>query len=410
MSIQALREQRAAKAKVLHDLVNNKDEAWNDDKQSIYDSGMKELDDLDARIKRIVDLNTRVAEDAINSGIIDAADRIAVDKKSDSAKLFAKWMRVGVDGLSAEDRSAIRNTMSTTTNSEGGYTVPVEVANSVLDALKQFGGMRAVAEVIRTAAGNDINYPTSDGTSETGELLAQNATAAALDLSFGVKTLSVYKYSSKSVAVPIELLQDSNVDIEAFVRNRLVTRLGRITNTHFTTGTGSGQPNGIVTAAGSGTVGTTGQTATVIYDDLVNLVHSVDPAYRALGRCRFMMNDASVKVIRKIKDSQSRPIFVPGYEEALPVNGPAGGAPDSLLSYPIQINQDVATMAANAKSILFGDFSFYIIRDAMDVQMFRFTDSAFATKGQVGFLAFLRSGGQFVDVGGSVKYYANSAT
>jgi hypothetical protein len=222
--------------------------------------------------------------------------------------------------------------------------------------------------VIRTAAGKTINYPTSDGTSETGELLAQNATAAALDLSFGVKAIGAYKYSSKSVAVPIELLQDSAVDIEAFVTKRLVTRLGRITNTHFTTGTGSGQPNGIVTAAGSGKVGTTGQTLTVIYDDLIDLQHSVDPAYRQPGNCRFMMNDASVKVIRKIKDTTNRPIFVPGYDNDVP--GKPGGVPDTLLGDPIQVNQDVAVMAANAKSILYGDFSFYTIRDALDMQMY----------------------------------------
>lgn len=409
MSIQALREQRAAKAQELHTLVNNKDEAWSAAKQTIYDEGMALIDDLDGKIKRITDLNTRIAEDALTGQVIESADRLGKDKKSEASKLFAKWLRVGEEGLSAEDRAAIQNTMSTTTNSEGGYTVPVTVANEVLDALKAFGGMRAVATVIHTAAGNDMNFPTSDGTSETGELLAQNATAAALDLSFGVKTLSCYKYSSKSVAVPIELLQDSNVDIEAFVRNRLVTRLGRITNTHFTTGTGSGQPNGIVTAAGSGKVGTTGQTLTVIYDDLIDLQHSIDPAYRALGRCRFMMNDASVKVIRKIKDGQSRPIFVPGYDGDI-IPGRPGGIPDSLLGDPIQVNQDVAVMAANAKSILYGDFSFYTIRDAMDISMFRFTDSAFALKGQVGFVAFLRSGGNFVDVGGSVKYYQNSAT
>jgi HK97 family phage major capsid protein len=116
-------------------------------------------------------------------------------------------------------------------------------------------------------------------------------------------TLSTYKFSSKSVAVPIELLQDSAVDVEGFVRKRLVTRLGRITNTHFTTGTGLASPTGIVTAAGSGKVGTTGQTLTVIYDDLIDLQHSVDPAYRQLGNCGWMMNDASVKVIRKIKDT-----------------------------------------------------------------------------------------------------------
>jgi HK97 family phage major capsid protein len=409
MSIQALREQRAAKAQELHTLVNNKDEAWSDAKQTIYDQGMAQIDELDGKIKRIQDVNARLADEALSGNVIDAAERLGKDKKSEGAKLFARWMRVGESGLTAEERQAIQNTMSTTTNSEGGYTVPVEVANSVLDALKAFGGMRRVATVIRTDKGNDMNFPTSDGTSETGELVAQNASAAAADATFGVKSLSVYKYSSKIVAVPIELLQDSNVDIEAFVRNRLVTRLGRITNTHFTTGTGTSQPNGIVTAAGSGKVGTTGQTGTVIYDDLVDLQHSVDPAYRELGNCRFMMNDASVKVIRKIKDGQSRPIFVPGYDGDI-IPGRPGGIPDSLLGDPIQVNQDIATMAANAKSILYGDFSFYTIRDAMDVQMFRFTDSVYASKGQVGFLAFLRSGGNFVDVGGSVKYYQNSAT
>jgi HK97 family phage major capsid protein len=410
MSIQALREQRAAKAKELHTLVNvtTKDKPWTAENQATYDAGMAEIEALDGQIKRINDLNAVIAEEAALNQVLDVAERVARDNKSPAVALFAKWLRVGDDGLSAEDRVAIQATMSTTTTTEGGYTVPVEVASSILDALKAYGGMRAVAEIIRTATGADMNFPTSDGTSEVGELLAQNATAAALDLSFGVKALSTYKYSSKSVAVPIELLQDSNADIEAFVRARLVTRLGRITNTHFTVGTGSGQPTGVVTAAGSGKVGTTGQTLTVIHDDLIDLQHSVDPAYRAPGNCRFMMNDASVKVIRKIKDTTGRPIYVPGYENQIP--GKPGGVPDTLLGDPIQVNQDIAVMAANAKSILYGDFSYYKIRDALDVQLLRFTDSAFALKGQVGFVAMLRSGGNFVDVGGAVKYYQNSAT
>jgi HK97 family phage major capsid protein len=408
--LQALREQRAAKAKELHELVNNKDEKWSDDKQTTYDNGMAELDELDGKIKRISDVNARVADEALKNGIIDAAERVGQDQKSEASKLFAKFLRVGNDGLSAEDRAAIQNTMSTTTPNQGGYTVPVEVAKEVLDALKAYGGMRSVATVLQTAGGNDFNYPTSDGTSETGELLAQNASAAAADPSFGVITLSTYKFSSKTVAVPIELLQDSAVDVEGFIRKRLVTRLGRVTNTYFTTGTGSSQPQGIVTGAGSGKVGATGQTGTVIYDDLVDLQHSVDPAYRALGNCGFMMNDASVKVIRKIKDTTGRPLFVPGYEDAVPTVGKVGAIPNSILGDPITVNQDVATMAANAKSILYGAFSEYTIRDVMDVMMFRFTDSAYATKGQVGFLAFLRAGGALVDVGGAVKYYQNSAT
>ena len=113
---------------------------------------------------------------------------------------------------------------------------------------------------------------------------------------------------------------------------------------------------------------------------------------------------AALKVIRKLKDTAGRPIFLPGYD------GLGGPMPDTLLGYGITINQDVAAMAANAKSILFGDFTFYKIRDVMDIQIFRFDDSAYIKLGQIGFLAWMRSGGSFVDVGGAVKYYQNSAT
>jgi HK97 family phage major capsid protein len=257
-SIQALREQRAAKAQELHTLVS-KESAWNAEvDQPIYDAGIAEIDNLDVQILRIQEVNNRLASTALNNGVIEAAERIGQDKKSDGAKMFAKWLRGGDQALTAEDWASIRNTMSTSgTASEGGYTVATEVATSVLDALKAFGGMRAVSYVLRTAQGNAMNFPTSDGTSEVGEIVAENAQASAADPSFGVKSLPVYKYSSKVVAVPIELLQDSSVDIEAFIRARLVTRLGRITNTHFTVGTGSGQPTGMVTAAGAGKVGTT---------------------------------------------------------------------------------------------------------------------------------------------------------
>jgi HK97 family phage major capsid protein len=216
--------------------------------------------------------------------------------------------------MTPEEWGVLRNTMSVGTSAQGGYTVPTEVATSVANALKAYGGMRSVAEVFRTTAGNDINFPTSDGTSETGELIGENTTATGADPSFGVVTIKTYKFSSKIVAVPFELLQDSSIDMESFIRSRLVTRLGRITNTKFTTGTGTGEPNGIVTAAASGKVGTTGQTTTVIFDDLVDLVHSVDPAYRALGGCKFMMNDASLKIIRKHKDLQDI-IAILGMEE-----------------------------------------------------------------------------------------------
>ena len=117
------------------------------------------------------------------------------------------------------------------------------------------------------------------------------------------------------------------------------------------------------------------------------------------------MNDSSVKKLRQILDTQGRPIFVPGYDVSN-----LGTAPDRLLGYPVVVNQDVASMAASAKSIAFGDLSFYKIRDVMDISMFRFTDSAYTKLGQVGFLAWMRTGGNLVDVGGAVKLFVNAAS
>ncbi|MGB3900460.1 MAG: phage major capsid protein [Mesorhizobium sp.] len=406
MSIQALREQRAAKAKALKELVEKED--WNAEAdQPVYDAGMSEIDALDAQIARITAVNERVANEALNNSVIEAAERASKDKKSAGAEVYAKWLRGGDKALTDADWATVRNTMSTTTQSEGGYTVATEVATSVLEALEAYGGMRAVADIIKTSMGNPMSFPTSDGTSEEGEIVAENTAATDLDVDFGTLGLPVYKYSSKVVTVPWELLQDSNVDIEAFVRGRLVTRLGRITNKHFTTGTGTNQPKGVITAAAVGVTAanSTSQVTNVTYDSLVDLQHSVDPAYREGGKCQFMMNDDTVRIVRKIKDSQERPIFVPGYETNVP-----GGAPDRLLGDPIRVNQSVAKMAASAKSIAYGDFSYYKIRDVMAIEMFRFTDSAYTKKGQVGFLAWMRSGGNLIDVGGAVKVFVNAAS
>lgn len=407
MSIQALRERLSARAKDIRALVEaNPGAQWTPDLQAQYDTGMKEIDSIKAEIGRHQAVLDSLSANGFEANLQNAADRLehSAHKTGDVIKaLHAKWLRGGDQALSAQDWQAIRNTMSTTTNSEGGYTVATSVAQSVADALKAYGGVRNVATVIQTAEGNPLSFPTSNGTSETGELIAENTTATGADLDFNTKAVNVFKYSSKIVAVPYELLQDSSVDIEALVNQRLVDRIGRITNTHFTTGSGVAQPNGVVTAATAGKVGAAGQVSTVIVDDLIDLVHSVDPAYRALGRCRFMLNDGTLKAIRKLKDSTGRPIFIPGYD------GLGGAMPDTILGYPVQINQDVATMAASAKSILFGDFSFYIVRDALQMSMFRFTDSAYAKLGQVGFLMWARSGGNLVDVGGALKYYQNPA-
>jgi HK97 family phage major capsid protein len=402
-NLQAERERRNALAKETRNLLDQHPGAeWKDEHQKKYDENTAEIERIDAEISRHQKMMDLTAEQNLREGIRETTTGNA--NKEEAVRLFDKWCRGGDNALNADEWNSVRNTMSTTTDSEGGYTVPTTVATSILDALKAYGGMRAVADVIRTGDGATMNYPTSDGTAEEGEIVGQNTSATDLDIDFGVKSLDVYKYSSKTVTVPWELLQDSSADIEGFVRGRLQTRLGRITNKHFTIGSGSSQPTGIITAATVGvTLATGNTTAVATYDDLVDLEHSVDPAYRQNGR--WMFNDTVLKGIRKLKDDQNRPIFVPGYEQGNP-----GGAPARLLGRDIVINQHMASPAASAVTIAFGDFSYYKIRDVMAITLFRFTDSAYTKKGQVGFLAWMRSGGNFIDVGGAVKTLKQSAT
>lgn len=398
-NLQAERERRNALAKETRNILDqNPGATWNDEHQKQYDEKVAEIERIDAAIER----HQKVLDLTAEKHFKDAGGRERDVEVPEANALFNKWCRVGDKGLSDEEQRAVYNTMSTGTGSEGGYTVPTTVATSILDALKAYGGMRQVADVIRTMSGEAMNFPTSDGTLEEGELIGENTSATDADATFGTKGLPVYKYSSKVVTVPWELLQDSSADIEGFINSRLQSRLGRVTNKHFTIGTGTGQPTGIMVAASVGKIGAVSATAAITYEDLIDLEHSVDPAYRANGK--WMFHDDMLKLIRKVKDGSGRPIFVPGYEQGNP-----GGAPDRLLNRDIAVNQHVAVPAASAKSIAFGDFSYYKIRDVMQVTLFRFTDSAYTKKGQVGFLAWMRSGGNLVDVGGAVKVFQHGA-
>lgn len=411
-----LRERRNAKAGEAQAL-NAKfpaDQRMPRDDADKLDTILAEIEAIDGEIARESRLAKLAAEQTDNL-LNRARDEATRDpsKHSENSKALRAYLTGGIGALSDQQRAElaarvtqdIRAAMSTTTNSEGGYTVATEYMRSLEQAMKAWGGMLEVATIIQTGSGAQMNFPTADATAEVGEIIGQNSPATGGDTAFGNTTLDVYKYSSKKIALPWELVQDTFLDIEAYIQAVLAMRIGRITNTHFTVGTGTGQPRGIVTAAGVGKTGATGQTTSVTYDDLVDLEHSVNRAYRSSPRCGWMMADTSLRSVRKIKDSQGRPIFVPGYEQGNP-----GGAPDRLLGRPITVNDDVPAMAANAKSILFGDMAKYVVRRVMDLTLFRMTDSAFTLNGQVGFVAFQRIGGNLIDAGGAVKHYANSAT
>lgn len=401
--ITALREKIAHLAKTAQNQLAEKgSQTWTKEEQASFDNIADEIERTQAQIKSIERMRELDAEKHFDNAVKDESKKPQGDT-IDAMTAVALYLRHG-NNVTAEQAIAIRNAMSTTTPAEGGYTVPSEIAAMVVDSLKAFGGMREIAQVITTAGGNALNWPTSDGTSEVGEIVAENAAATGADITFGTVAVNPYKYSSKKIALPVELIQDSAIDVVQFVVNRLATRLGRITNQHYTVGTGSSQPFGVMARAATGKTGTTGQTLTVTYDDLIDLIHSVNSAYRARG-ARFMLCDTSVAVIRKLKDTSGRPIWNPGDNESI-----SGGAPSTICGYPYTVNDDVAAMAANAKSIAFGDFSQFVIRDvAGSTSLRRFDDSAFALNGQVGFCGWMRTGSNLLDTA-AVKVYANSAT
>lgn len=398
-TIQILREKIATLVAEANKLIADKgDQVWTKEEQTRFDNLADEIELAKGQIKSAERMRELEADQFFNSALAKKDDGVTID----ALAAVALYLRHG-NNVTAEQAVAIRNAMSTTTPAEGGYTVPSEIAALVIDKLKAFGGMREVAEIISTDSGNALNFPTSDGTAEVGEIVGENTGAALGEITFGTLPLNVFKYSSKKIALPVELIQDSAIDVIAFVVNRLATRIARIQNTHFTVGAGTTLPDGVIPKAGVGKTGTTGQTLTVIYDDLVDLIHSVNRAYRT--KARFMLADTSVAVVRKLKDTTGRPIWNPGDAEGI-----ANGVPSTICGYPYTVNDDVAAMAANAKSIAFGDLSKYIIRDvANSTSLRRFDDSAFALLGQVGFCGWTRSGGNLIEPA-AVKVYVNSAT
>lgn len=418
-SIQQLRAERADKARQSRAILDDK-AGWNAEAAAKVEAIYAEIDLLDGQIGAI-EKQLKIEGDAA-APILDRAARagISVDEATHQKQMESRIFRAKLlhgrdfvaqlpqdvqDYIAAQPRG-VQNAISTTTNTEGGYTVPREFSGQMLEALKAYGGMRQVASIIRTDHGRSIDWPTTDATAEEGELIAENTTATmtGADPVFGTVALGARKWSSKGFAVPIELLMDTAIDLEGHLRDRLNMRIGRIQNKKYTIGTGTNEPTGIVTSSAVGKTGATGQTTAITYDDFVDLEHSVDPAYRQ--GAKWMFSDTMLKTAKKLKDSTGRPLWRPGV---------TGGDANDILGYGYAINQDMPVPAANAKSVLFGALDKFLIRDVMDVTIFRMADSKYIEKGQIGFLAWARGDGALIaalisGANPAIKHYAHSAT
>jgi len=417
INLKALRDQRAEKAKEARALIeSNTGNAYTAEISAKVDALYEEIDRIDASIAA-AEKQARIDGDAAQDDAQrETEDRVRSQLSPEQRQqqdrynaAFRTFLMRGERGMTADESAAliagpaVQNAQTTQTPATGGYLVPAGWGGQLLEALATFGGMRDVATVFSTTGGNPLPWPTVDETAAEGEIVPENVAAADSDITFGTTQIGARKYSSKVVTIPFELLQDQGpgIDVEAFIRRALAQRIFRITNRHFTVGSGTGEPEGLATAAPIGRTGLTGSAASVSLDDLIFLEHSVDPAYRSLPGVGFMFHDTTLRDLKRLKDGDGRPLWLPGYTSK---------EPDTLLRYKYTINQHMPQQAANAKSILFGDLSAYMIRDIMQVTLFRFDDSAYTKKGQIGFLAWSRHDGKLVTAGQPVKAYRNSAS
>jgi len=271
--------------------------------------------------------------------------------------------------------------LSEGTTTAGGNAVSDEMMRSYEDVQKWYGGVRTNAETIQTESGAPLPWPTVDDTGNTGEILTEgSAVTTTADPTFGQVILGAYKFSSKALIVSVELLQDSFIPLPSFLGTKLGERIGRIQNNKFTVGTGTGEPNGIVVASTLGK--TAAATNAFTFDEVIDLVHSVDPAYRP--RSSFMLHDTIVSVVRKLKDSQNRYLWEMSTQ---------AGVPDRIFGYPVITNNDMsAALTTGQKLILFGEISQYKVRDAGSVIFLR-ADELRMLNHQVVFAAFQRSDG-----------------
>lgn len=285
--------------------------------------------------------------------------------------------------------------LTTQVGERGGYTVPTTMVRSLEQNMLAFGGIRQVADVMTTTSGEPTFWPTADDTTNEGRLIGENAQINdATDPTFNMIVFNAYKYTSDFIKIPFELLQDSAFSLAEVVGGMLGERLGRITSKHFTTGDGAAKPYGIVTKA---TLGVTTASATVIAaDELFDLVHSIDPAYRVGNGVGWAFHDNTLLALRKLKDGNGNYMWQQGL---------AVGEPDRILGFPYTILMEMAsTIQALAKVILFGQLAKYKIRDVAGIRLRRL-DERFADTDQVGFVALSRHDGNLLDAGTApVKY------
>lgn len=387
-----LKELREKRAKLITDarerldqITGNTDESRAAELETQHDAAMAEVDTIEKQIER--EERMAALEESVENenreersrrrprepgerrpagDEVEGEERTGEQLQAEYRDAFFALMREGGDigAVTREERDLLRRgyvenrTQTVGTPAAGGYTVPRTLADKIVEVMKDWGPMYdpGVTDEMVTSSGNPFDIPTNDDTGNTSEALPEGddiTDDGSGDLVFGQVTLGAFVFATPWLKISFELLQDSAFDIEGFIAKKLGERLGRGANGKLTVGIGGAtEPRGIVVAS---TLGKTAAAAAAIAgDELIDLQHSVNAAYRRSPKCRWMFADTTLAAIRKLKDGQGNYLWQMGNVQV--------GAPDLILGKPYSVNDDVPPIATGNRAVLFGDLSRYTVR------------------------------------------------
>lgn len=393
MTLQQLKElyaQKSAEMRSLHESTG--DEAWNGEVRAKWEAMKVDLKALKDKIEREEELRENdqsfVEERARNAGSNRPNEQMTGTELEHRAAWDA-WARRGMEFLTPEQRSIISEmrAQGTNPNEAGGFTVPTTLQARVIESLNTYGGIASVCQLLQTDNGAPIAWAVSDGGEEEGELIGENSAAGEKDVTFGMGTLGSYTISSKVIRVSEQLLQDSGIDMEAFLSGRISKRVGRTRNRLIVQGTGAAeaagvpaQPKGLEAAVTQGKM--TAKATAFTWQEVNGLIHSVDPAYRAAAKFRLAFNDNTLQAMEEMVDANNRPLWLPGVDSDRPA---------TILKHQYLIDQAIADIGAGKKFMFAGDWNEVVLRAVRSLILKRLVER-YAEYGQVGFLAFVRFG------------------
>lgn len=387
MTIIELREKRAKTWSAMESFLDthrNEKGVLSAEDDATYTKMENELDDLSREIKRMErkemiesELNKPVSTPLTNKPMEALDDE---DKKGRASKMYSKsfWNAMRKKSATPE----VMNALQEGTDSEGGYLVPDEFEKTLVEALEEENIFRKLAHVINTSSGDrKIPVVASKG---TASWVDEEGTIPDSDDSFTQVSIGAYKLGTL-IKVSNELLNDSVFNLEQYISKEFARRIGSKEEDAFFNGNGTGKPVGIFNATGGAQTGVTTASATEIKaDEVIDLFYSLKAPYRK--NAVWVLNDATVKAIRNLKDGNGNYLWQPAL---------TSDTPDTLLGRPVYTSAYVPTIAAGAKTIAFGDFSYYWIADRQG-RVFKKLSELYAATDQTGFVATQRVDGKLI--------------